>query len=123
MPLKVSDNALLSAALKQINLIANPETENSPFINDSCGACQAALLAAKMVALAAPEEGPTVVVGLCNALQMSSDCSTSFGPLALGNVITQVLANADVTGYDGQVSLSKFRLRRNFWPILLVAHL
>lgn len=56
-----------------------------------------------MVALAAPEEGPAAVVGLCNALQISSDCSTTLGPLALGNVVTQVLANADTAGYDGQV--------------------
>lgn len=81
----------------------SPETSNSPFLNDTCGACQAALGIAKFVALSAPHEGPAVVVGLCNAFKLSSTCSTTFGPLALGSVVTQVLANADVAGYDGQV--------------------
>lgn len=81
----------------------SPETPNSPFLNDACGACQAVLGIAKFVALAAPQEGPAVVVEICNAFKLSSSCSTSFGPLALGSVVTQVLANADVSGYDGQV--------------------
>ncbi|KAI5119769.1 hypothetical protein M0805_009240 [Coniferiporia weirii] len=108
LPPTVSSSTLLQQALKQIQLIASPETENSPFISDTCASCQAALGFAKMVALAAPEHGPAVVVGLCEAFQVSSDCSTTLGPLALGNVVTQVLANADVAGYDGQLICQNF---------------
>ena len=80
-------------------------------MNDTCGACQAALIAAKYVALAAPEQGPSVVLALCNALGLSGSpmaCSDAFGPFTLGNVGTQVLANADVAGYDGQSICAHF---------------
>lgn len=60
----------------------------------------------KFVALAAPEEGPAAVISLCEAFDLSTDCPTAYGKLALGSVITQVLASADTEGYDGQVSYS-----------------
>lgn len=56
-----------------------------------------------MVALAAPEQGPALAVGLCETFNAEPDCSTTDGPLGLGNIITQVFANANVGGYDGQV--------------------
>ncbi|THH11063.1 hypothetical protein EW145_g904 [Phellinidium pouzarii] len=108
LPSPVSSSTLLKQALRQIQLIASPETENSPFLTDSCAACQAGLGFGKMIALAAPEQGPALAVGLCEAFDESSDCSTTVGPLALGNVITQVLANADVAGYDGQLICNNF---------------
>ena len=39
----------------------------------------------------------------CNYFKFSSTCGTQFSRLALGSVITQVVANADVGGVDGQV--------------------
>jgi sphingomyelin phosphodiesterase len=56
------------------------------------------------MSLAAPEQTPDLYVALCNLLKLSSTCSNNFGRLSVGAVITQVLANADVGGYDGQVS-------------------
>lgn len=103
LPLQASASQFLAAALKQIDLLIHPETANSPFATDSCAACQAALGFVKMVSLAHPEDGPAAVVALCEAVGMTN-CPTEFGPLGLGNVITQVLANANTAGYDGQVS-------------------
>lgn len=103
LPPKAADKVILAQALLQIQAIAHPETINSPFLNNPCAQCQAALGVVKFVALAAPEQGPAAVVALCNAFRLSSTCATSFGPLALGGVVTQVLAAADVAGYDGQV--------------------
>ncbi|OCB86070.1 hypothetical protein A7U60_g6968 [Sanghuangporus baumii] len=102
LPPRASDSAILAQAIRQIQLLASPETPNSPFRNDTCARCQTALGVLKFVALAAPEQGPAAVVGLCEAFRLSSSCSTTFGKLDLGSVITQVVAFADVEGYDGQ---------------------
>jgi sphingomyelin phosphodiesterase len=57
----------------------------------------------KFSSLAAPERGPDLLVAHCNLTSLSSTCEATFGRRNLGAVITQVLANADVGGYDGQV--------------------
>ena len=64
----------------------------------------AGLEVAKFLAMAAPEEGPGFAVTLCEKYKFSSTCAASYGIDALGGVLTQVIANADVAGYDGQVS-------------------
>ena len=56
--------------------------------------------------MAAPEQGPDLAVAICNHFNFNSDCATQFGRLGLGSVVTQVVANADVGGLDGQVSRS-----------------
>ena len=56
-----------------------------------------------MVAMAAPEQGPDFAVSLCNHFKFNADCATMFGRLGIGAVVTQVVANADVGGLDGQV--------------------
>ena len=53
--------------------------------------------------MAAPAEGHALAVALCNHFKFNGDCATMFGVLGLGSVVTQVGANADVGGYDGQV--------------------
>lgn len=99
MPPQASSSQLLSQALTQIQSIAT-----SPiFANDPCAKCLAGLQVAKFLALAAPEQGSTLAVDLCTTYNFSSTCQATYGPLALGPVITQVVANADVGGYDGQV--------------------
>ncbi|THH11052.1 hypothetical protein EW145_g895 [Phellinidium pouzarii] len=108
LPPKVSSSSLLAHALHQIQLIAAPETENSPFLDNPCATCQAVLGIAKMVALAAPEQGPALAVSICQIFDAEPDCSTTVGPLALGNIITQVFANANVGGYDGQLICQNF---------------
>ncbi|KAH8111897.1 Metallo-dependent phosphatase-like protein [Phellopilus nigrolimitatus] len=108
LPSTASSSTILAQALRQIQLIASPETPNSPFLNNSCASCQAALGIAKFVALAAPEQGPAAVIGLCEAFELSHSCSTTYSANSLGSVITQVLANADVLGYDGQLFCQNF---------------
>ncbi|KAI0027960.1 sphingomyelin phosphodiesterase [Vararia minispora EC-137] len=104
LPPKQSSDAILSAALAQISSIG----QNAFFANSSCARCQAQLLAAKVVALAAPERGPDVAVALCETFQVSTTCNTTWGADALGSVITQVLAFADVGGFDGQMICQNF---------------
>ncbi|KAH8112141.1 Metallo-dependent phosphatase-like protein [Phellopilus nigrolimitatus] len=98
LPARADSATLLARARRQIQLLAAPGAAGG----SACAACQAALGAAQLVALAAPEEGPAAAVALCEAFALESACATAYGPLALGSVVTQVLANADVQGYDGQ---------------------
>ncbi|EMD32798.1 hypothetical protein CERSUDRAFT_161311 [Gelatoporia subvermispora B] len=98
LPPVVSSAQLAQAALTQIeSLFTNPV-----FGNNTCASCQAILEVLKFVSLAAPEETPNLAVQLCDKLDLSSNCENQFGPLSLGSPLTQVLANADVGGYDGQ---------------------
>ena len=77
---------------------------NSPvFGGDSCARCLAGLEVGKFVAMAAPELGPALAVALCVYFDFESDCYTEYSVLTLGAVVTQVVANADVGGFDGQV--------------------
>ncbi|KAF8921884.1 Metallo-dependent phosphatase-like protein [Mucidula mucida] len=77
---------------------------NPIFGDNDCARCQAGLEVAKFLALAAPEEGPALAVELCEAFEFSGTCSRDYSILALGSVITQVIANADVGGYDDDMS-------------------
>ncbi|THH03993.1 hypothetical protein EW145_g5843 [Phellinidium pouzarii] len=108
LPPRVSPSTLIAHAIQQLQALVTPETPNSPFVNNTCAACQAALGVVKFVALAAPEEGPAVVEALCETFKLSSTCSTAYGPYALGPVVTQVLAAANVEGYDGQLICENF---------------
>lgn len=100
LPPVASADRLRRQASAQIHSIA----VNPVFGNNTCARCQAGLEVAKFLALAAPEEGPALAVELCEAFAFSTTCSTDYSVLSLGSVITQVIANADVGGYDGQVS-------------------
>ena len=78
--------------------------KNNPvFQDDSCAACQASLGGAKFVALAAPEEGPAFAIQFCEAFTSGVDCETMFSAQTMGPVFTQVVAAADVGGFDGRV--------------------
>ena len=98
LPNRASDSLLFAHAVEQILAIAN-----NAFFTNGCAKCQAALEVAKFLAMAAPEQGPALAVAICHAFDLPSDCDTMYGKLGLGPVITQVVANADVGGYDGQV--------------------
>ena len=65
--------------------------------------CTGALQVGKFLALAAPEQGPAFALFLCQQFQLSSTCNNTYSSTTLGPVITQVLAYANVSGYDGQV--------------------
>jgi hypothetical protein len=119
LPPRASPRRLLTNALTQLSSILNNTTPFNPFNPTSsnsnqttqCTQCLAALQVGKFLALAAPEQTPEFVVALCNALRLSGTCEETFGRLALGGVVTQVLAAADVGGYDGQVSWLSLPLR------------
>ncbi|KAG6897504.1 hypothetical protein C0992_000934 [Termitomyces sp. T32_za158] len=98
LPPVASPSTILNQALQQIHSINN----NSVFANNSCARCLAMLEVLKFVSLAVPKHGPDVMVDICNTLKLSTTCEATFGPLADGSVITQVAANMDAGGYDGQ---------------------
>lgn len=99
LPPKASDSQLLTQALQQVTSIAT----NPVFAGQSCAACQAILEIAKMLTMAAPEQGPAFIIALCDLFEVSDDCATEFALFNLGGFVTQVFANADVGGLDGQV--------------------
>ena len=101
MPLPASAKQLLDIAYNQIISIVN----NAVFGNDTCTRCLAALEIGKFVALTAPEQGSALVVHVCEYFGFAStgDCGGYYGQYSLGPDIMQVLALADVGGYDGLV--------------------
>ena len=99
LPPPAAGDQLLKYAIQQITTIAN----SSVFAGDSCTACLAGLEVAKFLALAAPEQGPNLAVALCEAFDYADDCATWYSFYTFGTPITQVIAYADVGGYDGQV--------------------
>lgn len=99
LPPTASSSQLLQQAIKQIESIAT----NPKFGDDSCAKCIAGLEIGKFLAMAAPEQGPALATELCLHFNFSSTCTETFSVLALGSVVTQVIANADVASLDGQV--------------------
>jgi sphingomyelin phosphodiesterase len=101
LPPKASPSRLYRESYAQIISIA----ANPIFGNNTCARCQAGLEAAKFLALAAPEQGPVLAVALCQHFNFSKSCDKIYSETVSGSVITQVVANADVGGLDGQVCL------------------
>lgn len=104
LPPVVSSQVLLQNALTQLSSIAT----NPSFSNNTCGRCQATLEVAKFLALAAPDKTPTFLIAFCNQFKLNSNCTTQYSLNGIGSVATQVIANADVGGYDGQSLCSHF---------------
>ncbi|KAI0319038.1 Metallo-dependent phosphatase [Amylostereum chailletii] len=104
LPPKASDTQLLRTAISQIQSL----TSNPIFANDSCARCQATLEVAQFLVQAAPEQGPALAIQLCKLFDLTSTCEATYGPNALGSVVTQVLANANVGGFDGQMLCQNF---------------
>ncbi|KAJ4472551.1 Metallo-dependent phosphatase [Lentinula edodes] len=103
LPPTASSSKLLQSAIAQVKSIAN-----STVLNGTCAKCIASMEVAKFLALAAPEQGPTFAVELCNFFGFSTSCNATYGPHALGGVVTQVVSNADVGGLDGQMLCQNF---------------
>ena len=102
-PVASSATLLVNAVNQIISLSSNPI-----FSGNKCALCQAILEVGKFVALAAPDKGPEFFIEFCTIAKLSSTCNTTFGlSSGLGSVITQVVANADVGGLDGQVGTQK----------------
>ena len=100
LPPVASSAALLANAVNQITSLSS----NPNFSSNKCALCQAILEVGKFVALAAPDKGPEFFIEFCTITKLSSTCNTTYGlTTGIGSVITQVVANADVGGLDGQV--------------------
>ncbi|KAJ7070534.1 sphingomyelin phosphodiesterase [Mycena amicta] len=104
LPPTASSSLLLEQAFNQIIALST----NPTFGTNNCARCQAGLEVAKFLSLASPENGPVLAVRLCEFFNFSTTCGSSFSRLALGAVITQVVANANVGGYDGQMLCQNF---------------
>ncbi|KAF8528594.1 Metallo-dependent phosphatase-like protein [Gautieria morchelliformis] len=91
--------ALRAAAFAQISEVLNSTTFGS-----TCAQCTASLLVAKNLALTAPWEVPPLLIQLCNLVKFSAfgSCEQEFSANSDGQIATQLLANADVAGLDGQ---------------------
>ncbi|KAK7063751.1 SER THR protein phosphatase family protein [Favolaschia claudopus] len=104
LPPTASSSLLLKAAFNQIvSISANPI-----FGTNNCARCQAGLEVAKFLAMASPSSGPELAVQLCFHFNFNSDCGTQYSRLGIGAIITQVVANANVGGYDGQMLCQNF---------------
>ncbi|TFK56749.1 sphingomyelin phosphodiesterase [Heliocybe sulcata] len=103
LPSPAPPNVLLAHAIAQLDSIAaNPQYASS------CARCQASLEVAKFIALTAPQLGPEFAVAACEHFNYSTTCEGTYGKNALGSVLTQVAAYADVGGYDGQALCHNF---------------
>ncbi|KDR85605.1 hypothetical protein GALMADRAFT_234571 [Galerina marginata CBS 339.88] len=105
LPPAASSSQLFNHALAQLKSIST-----SPiFAADACGRCQASLEVAKFVSLATPANGPAFIIQFCETFKLSSTCNVTYGQFSgIGSVVTQVVANADVGGYDGQALCQNF---------------
>ncbi|KAF9469756.1 sphingomyelin phosphodiesterase [Collybia nuda] len=106
LPPKALPSKLYDNALGQIRSLAV-----SPiFAANACARCISILEILKLVSLTVPEKTPDLLVALCNLLKLASPaaCTDNYSRLGVGAVITQVLANADVGGYDGQAFCQNF---------------
>ncbi|KIK96557.1 hypothetical protein PAXRUDRAFT_825836 [Paxillus rubicundulus Ve08.2h10] len=104
LPPVASPSKLLEQAVTQVKSIS----VNSIFGTNQCARCQASLEVAKFLALSAPDQGSNLAVALCEYFNHSSTCEATYGPLALGPILTQVLSYADVGGYDGQLLCAQY---------------
>lgn len=99
LPPRASGDSILQNAINQFKwLVASTATATN-----TCTLCIAALQVAKSLSLAAPEQGPPFFVFLCQQFKLSSACNNTFSSTTLGSVLTQVVAYANISGYDGQV--------------------
>lgn len=97
LPTALQPSQLLQQAIGQIKSVAsNP-------VLDTCAKCQSSFTIAKMLVLAAPEQGPLLAEAICVYFNYSSTCYNEYSKLALGSVFTQVVALGDMSGYDGQL--------------------
>ncbi|KAN0131836.1 Metallo-dependent phosphatase-like protein [Lactarius tabidus] len=99
LPPPASGPMILQSAITQVQELF----VNSAFSNNSCATCIATLGVAKLLSLAVPEQGPAFTVFLCQQFKLSTSCNTTYGATTYGSVLTQVFANADVSGYDGKM--------------------
>ncbi|PPQ64241.1 hypothetical protein CVT24_008644 [Panaeolus cyanescens] len=104
LPPTAPPSRILQESIQQLHSIA----ANPFFVNSTCASCQAALSIGKIVALASPSNGPQFLTEFCNTLTTSTTCNITYDVSGIGSVLTQVIANADISGYDGQAICQNF---------------
>lgn len=104
LPPTASESLLLAQAISQIQSIA----DSPKFGTNTCTQCLSTLVVAKFLSMAAPSQGPALFVFLCTLFNLSPTCSTTYARTGLGAVLTQVLANADAAGLDGELFCQNF---------------
>lgn len=90
---------VISSAVSEIGDIFN-----NPVFSTNCSKCVASLSIAKNAANLAPELIPQTLIALCEAYKLHSNatCTVDFEATTFGDIWTQIIALADVTGADGQ---------------------
>ncbi|KAF8340731.1 uncharacterized protein EI90DRAFT_2906259 [Cantharellus anzutake] len=93
-------------------LFLNQLTEiiETPSFGGGCGSCLAAFQVGQVIALTNPHLVTDLLVSLCEKYQYQTDCRERYYPSRFGAIITQVLANANLSGYGGQIICSQFFL-------------
>ncbi|KAF8961980.1 Metallo-dependent phosphatase-like protein [Flammula alnicola] len=88
-------------AFNEITAILN-NTEKT--FSSTCQQCISSLLVYKNLALTAPWEVPPLLIEICNFVDFNAfgSCQDEFMANSDGQIATQLLANADVAGQDGQ---------------------
>ncbi|GJJ11789.1 hypothetical protein Clacol_006027 [Clathrus columnatus] len=84
-------------------------TNTTKAFTSTCGQCISSLALLKQLALTAPWEVPPILVELCEFTSTSAfgSCAAEFSANSDGDVTTQVIANADVTGVDGELMCAR----------------
>ncbi|CAH7666931.1 Metallo-dependent phosphatase-like protein [Phakopsora pachyrhizi] len=80
-----------------IRVIRSNSTKSS-----SCEKCTQSLDLMGKLARRAPQLVPEALVSLCETYRFNSRCQQQYGLHSMGPIAAQVLAFADLTGYDGQ---------------------
>ena len=94
-----SQHVFLSTALAEIRQIISGDSR----ISGNCSKCLAALGVGKLAAQFAPTLVPSAMVALCEATGFApnSSCTSTYAANVYGDIWTQVLSLADVSGQDG----------------------
>ncbi|KDR69557.1 hypothetical protein GALMADRAFT_104017 [Galerina marginata CBS 339.88] len=94
-----------SIRLRQIafNDIAAIINNTANIFSSTCQQCIASLVIYKGLALTAPWEVPQLLIEMCHFVNFNAlgGCEVKFMASSDGQIATQLLANADVTGQDG----------------------
>ncbi|KAH9486374.1 Sphingomyelin phosphodiesterase B [Psilocybe cubensis] len=105
LPPTAPSTLILHSAFTQLESLST----SSIFGSNACARCQAALEIGKFISLATPANGPEFFVHFCEIFNITSACEVTYGQFTgVGSVLTQVVANADVGGYDGQALCQNF---------------
>ncbi|KAK3377756.1 Metallo-dependent phosphatase-like protein [Podospora didyma] len=111
-------DALVGAAFLEILGILEA---NHTGLVSNCSKCIAALSVAQMTAKLAPTHLPGAMVFLCQLTKYKTDaaCKNTYAASNFGATWTQILANADIVGLDGQYICASLSSDFCPWPYVV----